>query len=495
MKLVFVGHEERYAVEQTLFHLFPSERPVYDGEDENVATVTLRRGRRRAEARTRIRYHGKTEEAACRVSLADCAGDDYRELGEIRRILKLSFYRAGVRFLDHAPPWGALTGVRPDKLAKRFLREGKTLAETDRILARIYDVSAPRRRLCLETSSVGLAAEQGLGPLDFSLYAGIPFCPTRCAYCSFVAESVERAFPLVEPYLDALHREIDLCAETVRSLGLRLKTFYMGGGTPTTLSALQMDELLAHLREAFSFPPGMECTVEAGRPDTITREKTEVLRRHGVTRVSVNPQSMEQSVLDAIGRKHTPADILRAMDIVREAGFSHINMDLIAGLPADTPDGFRRTLDTVLRLGADNITVHTLALKRGSRLTQEGGGLPSAEAVGEMLSYAERTLREHGYAPYYLYRQKQMSGNFENIGWCLPHTENLYNIYIMEELMTVLSLGAGGSIKTVSPTGEIARVFNCKYPKEYIERQEKIRENLLAVRRFYEERLPHIFQA
>ena len=492
MKLILTGHDERYAVEQTLLHLFPAERPVYEGDDENTAAITLTRTPRRLTAKACVCYRGRTAEAECRALLAPCGGDAYEENRLLKKIVKLSFYRASVRLLGHAPPWGALTGVRPGKVARRLLLAGNTPEEASRILSRVYGVSAPRRRLMMETAAVSLAAERGVAADDFSLYVGIPFCPTRCAYCSFVAESVEHAFPLVEPYLNALHREIDLTAAAVKDLGLRLRTFYMGGGTPTTLSAGQTDELLSHLEEAFSFPSGMEYTVEAGRPDTITAEKMQVLRRHGVTRVSVNPQSMEQTVLDAIGRKHSPEDILRAMDTVRAAGFTHVNMDLIAGLPADTAAGFRRTLDTVLTLGADNITVHTLALKRGSRLTAEGGKTPDAETVGEMLAYADRTLRAHGFGPYYLYRQKYMAGSFENVGWCLPHTENLYNIYIMEELMTVLSLGAGGSTKAVSPAGDIARVFNCKYPREYIERTEKFSENLDAVRAFYAAHPVHI---
>jgi oxygen-independent coproporphyrinogen III oxidase len=315
---------------------------------------------------------------------------------------------------------------------------------------------------------------------------GIPFCPTRCAYCSFVSQSVERSFSLVEPYLEALFDEIGAAGRLVRDLGLNVKSFYMGGGTPTTLSAGQMDRLLTRLEESFDFGGLAELTVEAGRPDTIDGEKLRVLRAHGTTRVSINPQTMEDGVLAAIGRRHTAEDIRRAMDEVRRAGFPHVNMDLIAGLPEDTAEGFARSLDEVIGMGADNITVHTLSLKRGSRITREGGRLPGADEVAQMLDYAGGALRKHGFAPYYLYRQKYMSGSFENVGWTKPGGTGLYNIYIMEELHSILSLGAGGSTKMVGG-GLIRRAFNAKYPREYIDRPEKRRANLTAFARFYAE--------
>ena len=297
---------------------------------------------------------------------------------------------------------------------------------------------------------------------------------------------------MVEPYLDALCAEIAAAGEVLRGTGLRARSFYMGGGTPTTLSAPQMDRLLGALEASFDFSRLAELTVEAGRPDTITAEKLDVLRAHGVTRLSVNPQSMNDAVLAAIGRRHTAEDVRRAMELVAAAGFAHVNMDLIAGLTADTPASFRASLDECLDMGADNLTVHTLSLKKGSRFTLEGTDLPDADAVAQMLDYANAALRKHGYAPYYLYRQKYMSGGFENVGWSLPGAESLYNICIMEELHGILSLGAGGSTKLVGRTADgdvvIRRRFNAKYPKEYIERPEKWRANLSAFAEFYQVR-------
>ena len=273
----------------------------------------------------------------------------------------------------------------------------------------------------------------------------------------------------------------------VKEQGLRCRAFYMGGGTPTTLTAEQMDRVLTAFEESFDLSACDEITVEAGRPDTITEEKLAVLKAHSVTRVSVNPQTMEAHVLRAIGRCHTAGDIQTAMELVAKYGFPHVNMDLIAGLPEDTPEGFRRSLDACMAFGTDNITVHTLALKKGSRILLEGLAIPGPEAVAEMLDYAAPTLRSAGYGPYYLYRQKYMSGSFENIGWCRPGAECLYNIYIMSELCSILSFGAGGSTKMVEPgTNHIERVFNLKYPKEYTERPEKCLANQAAFAAFYQ---------
>ena len=402
--------------------------------------------------------------------------------------MKLSFFQAARALTGVTPAWGALTGIRPAKLAAGLLEEGMSVQEADRVLEETYFVSPERRRLCLQCAQAGLEAKAALTPEDISLYVGIPFCPTRCAYCSFVSNSVEKSFHLVEPYLEALLTEVDSAAAMVRELGLRVKSFYMGGGTPTTLTAAQMDRLLGRLNERFDMGGVVEYTVEAGRPDTITAEKLAVLRRNGVDRVSINPQSMEDQVLAAIGRRHSGDDIRAAMELVDAAGFPHVNMDLIAGLPEDTPEGFRRSLDEVIAFGTDNVTVHTLSLKKGSRITLEGTRIPTVEEVAAMLDYAGPALRSAGFGPYYLYRQKYMSGSFENVGWCRPGGTGWYNIYIMEELHSILSLGAGGSTKLVDPAqNRIERAFNLKFPQEYVQRPEKIAANQAAFRAFYQQ--------
>lgn len=485
MKLIFRGHDYRYAVEQSLLAFFPDQRPVYGGEDADTAVVALSAGPRLHTAATTLTVGGRTARGVSRMEIP--AGlDAYGQERLKQRIVKLSFFKAARELTGMTPAWGALTGIRPAKLAAGLLEEGKSERETERILRDTYFVSPARRRLCIQCAQAGLEAKRGLAPEEISLYVGIPFCPTRCAYCSFVSNSVEKSFHWIEPYLEALFAEIDSAAEMVRDLGLRVKSFYMGGGTPTTLSAGQMDHLLGRLGEAFDLGGIVESTVEAGRPDTITREKMAVLRRNGVTRVSVNPQSMEDHVLNAIGRRHSAGDIRRAMELVDQAGFPHVNMDLIAGLPEDTPEGFRRSLDAVIGFGTDNVTVHTLSLKKGSRITLEGTRIPTVEEVADMLDYADPALRQAGFGPYYVYRQKYMSGSFENAGWCRAGGTGWYNIYIMEELHSILSLGAGGSTKMVDPArSRIERVFNLKYPQEYVQRPEKIRANQEAFRAFY----------
>ena len=375
-------------------------------------------------------------------------------------------------------------------MAARFLEEGKTERQTDKILRDTYFVSPERRRLAIETAKQGIRAQKDLKPEEISLYVGIPFCPTRCSYCSFVSASVEKSLKMIEPYLEVLLQEITEAAQMVKDTGLKIKSFYMGGGTPTTLSAVQMDRLLKHLNKNFDLSNCVEYCIEAGRPDTIDRDKLQVLLDNGADRISVNPQSMEDHVLRAIGRRHSAEDICRIMELVTQMNFPHVNMDLIAGLPEDTPEGFRKTLDKCLTFGADNITVHTLSLKKGSRILLEGSRIPDAQAVAEMLDYADPTLRSHGFDPYYLYRQKYMSGSFENVGWCKPGAEGLYNIYIMEELHSILSLGAGGSTKMVDPVaGRIERVFHAKFPQEYIQREDKRTENREAFRAFHEHML------
>ena len=285
-----------------------------------------------------------------------------------QQVIKLAIYRAVLRAGHQKPVWGALTGVRPGKLMYPLLLSGLSEQEALRQFETGYDVSHERAQLCLDASRATLKADRLLQPKDVCLYVGIPFCPTRCAYCSFVSQSTEKSLSMIAPFLEALDREIDAVAEQVRQTGLRVVSLYMGGGTPTTLTSAQLDSLLTKLETAFDLSGLRECTVEAGRPDTITAEKLAVLRRHGTDRVSVNPQTMSDAVLEAIGRRHSAEDIRKALRLVRETGGFAVNMDLIAGLPTDSVEGFSRTVDAVLELEPENITVHTLSIKRGARL-------------------------------------------------------------------------------------------------------------------------------
>ena len=467
MELIFHNHTEKYAVEQIMLMLFPEERPVYPEAPTGGrwAEVSLHAGRDWHTAVTRLHMDGRET-----LGRARFRPDPVLERNEraLRRAVKQSFYRAGIAYLGEKPAWGSLSGVRPAKLLRSLLDEGLSQrAARSRFMA-LYDVSPARADLTLDAALRARAAQDSLGPKDVCLYVGVPFCPTRCAYCSFVSQSVEKSMALIEPFTEALLREIAATGAAAREAGLRPRALYFGGGTPTTLSPAQLERVFAALESAFDLGDCREITVEAGRPDTISPEKLAVLRAHAVTRLSVNPQTMDDRVLEAIGRRHTAADVLRALELVRAAGDFQVNMDLIAGLPEDSVAGFRATVEQVLALGAENVTVHTLSLKKGSRITLEGARLPGAAEVGEMLDLAGAALRGRGYRPYYLYRQKFMSGGFENVGWCLPGTENLYNICIMEELCSILAMGAGGSTKLLDGRGGLRRSFAAKYPAEYI---------------------------
>lgn len=487
MKLELRGHDERYIVEQSLLNLFPGELPVYGPvapEDDAWAKIACDEAQDYLVVTADLFFHGRS---GVYTYGAPLSGTDFEREGQRRHAVGACFYLARREMGLPDLPWGMLTGVRPDKPVTWALEEGKTPDEARALLEQEYFVTPERAALAVETGTAAVGAARGLGKRDIAVYVGIPFCPTRCAYCSFVSQSVEKSFSLVEPYVDALIAEIRAGGEMVRRQGLRVRAFYMGGGTPTTLTAQQMDRVLTAFEESFDRSGCDEITVEAGRPDTITAEKLSVLKTHGVDRLSVNPQTMEDHVLRAIGRRHTAAELRESMALVNSFGFAHVNMDLIAGLPEDTPEGFRRSLDACIAFGTDNITVHTLSLKKGSRILLEGLKVPSPEDVAAMLDYAGPTLRAAGFAPYYLYRQKYMSGSFENIGWSRSGAECLYNIYIMSELCSILSFGAGGSTKMVEPgTNHIQRAFNLKYPKEYTERPEKCLDNQAAFAAFYE---------
>lgn len=470
MRLYFSGHDCRYAAEQSLLMLFPGEKPEYPEGSPSGERCELRvsRGAKYTVCTALLVRSGAAFRGRAQAENPDPA-DEYALRGCENRLVKLAFYRAALASGLPKPEWGSLSGVRPAKLMDGYLREGLSPRAAKGRFMREYFVSGSRAQLCLDAALAAQEAARSLDERDVCLYVGIPFCPTRCAYCSFVSQSVEKSMKLMEPFLDALLLDIRATAAETRRAGLRPVALYMGGGTPTTLSAAQLDRLCAALEREFDLSALREYTVEAGRPDTITAEKLRVLRAHGVGRVSVNPQTMSDSVLEAIGRRHTAQDIVDALALVRECGGFEVNMDLIAGLPTDTAGGFSRTLDAVLSLAPENVTVHTLSLKRGSGLTLAGRPLPEAGEVRAMLDEAMERLAGSGYAPYYLYRQKNMAGGFENVGWTKPGSENLYNICIMEELCSILAMGAGGSTKLVADGGKrIKRFIAPKYPQEYI---------------------------
>ena len=464
MELKLIGHDDLYAVQQLQFSLFPEKTLSQEG----VAVSSLYRGKTWITAVTTITLGDKTAKGVARLR----TGEETVRLR--RRILQQSYYRAACGHLPEKPAWGALAGVRPTKLTTKHLLSGGTEKGADKLLRDIYYVTKPRRELAIACSRSAVAAYEKTEERDVSLYVGIPFCPTRCTYCSFVSRSIGKRTELLEPYLQALNQELMLTGKLLKESGKRVRTVYMGGGTPTTLSAKQMGNLLDSVYKHFDLSACLEFTVEGGRPDTLDLEKLQVIRRHGANRMSINPQSMEDGVLRLCGRPHTAEDVLRSFRQAKEAGFDAVNMDLIAGLPGDSFEGFCRSLEKVMALEPENITVHTLALKKGADLFETKIALPEKDAVANMVAYGNKALYEAGYKPYYLYRQKYMSGNFENIGWSRDNQDCLYNIYMMEELHTILSLGGGGMNKVNLPDGTLQRFHNPKFPEQYISQLDSV---------------------
>jgi oxygen-independent coproporphyrinogen-3 oxidase len=471
MTLTLIGHDDRYAVEQLQMALFPAGSAV-------EAVSRLSRGKTWLTAVTTITLDGKTVRAMRRIRAAE-------ESVRLRRqMLQQCYYLAAIQLLPELPPWGALAGVRPTKITTRHLLEGGTEESAQKLLKDVYFVTESRRDLALDCSKSTVAAANQLRQQDLSLYVGIPFCPTRCAYCSFVSRSVGKRTELLEPYLAALTKEIEVTGKLLASSGKRVRTIYIGGGTPTTLDSSQMARLLDTIHEHFDLSECLEFTVEGGRPDTLDLEKLKTIYDHGADRMSINPQSMVDTVLRASGRPHRGADVLRSYEQAVAAGFKAINMDLIAGLPTDTFEGFCYSLDTVAALNPANITVHTLALKKGADLFERRENLPDAATVTDMVAYGGDTLRKLGYKPYYLYRQKYMSGSFENVGWSRDNLDCLYNIYMMEEVHSILSLGGGGMNKVNLPGGRLERFHNPKFPEQYIEQIDSVlrqKEELFAL--------------
>lgn len=472
MTLIFSGHPFAYETERLFRSFFPPVKIAMTTCAEGVSGDVCLTERTESGGVITLAVDMSAGDFSRRMTVQLTAGTPDKEQ---ERALCVLLYKVLSEYTGIVPPWGILTGIRPVKLLADM--DESTAAE--RLL-----VSPEKTALAHRINSVQKPIIAGIPKRSFSLYVSIPFCPTRCSYCSFVSHSVDKAAGLVGDYLDRLCEELSLTAETARSAGLRLDTIYFGGGTPTTLSAEQLKRLFAAL-ECFDLSGVREFTVEAGRPDTITREKLEAIKQAGAGRISVNPQTMNDSVLEAVGRRHTTAQTERAYAIAREVGFDSINMDLIAGLPTDTVEGFMHSLDRVCSLAPENITVHSLSLKRAARLFRERESEPTG--AYRMTSYAHEKLSECGYEPYYLYRQKNTADNCENTGYAKPRTESLYNMFIMEEVQTILAVGAGASTKLVDvPSKRIERISNLKYPYEYLDRFNEVKAQKSKIISFFD---------
>lgn len=491
MKLILDGNINAYYIQTLCMIFFPGAKFGAAAQQEpNAPELYLRLSETESgvEAYVRVTVDGKT-------ASAERVYDDTTEFNRAKTA-KMACGAAVIaacgEVMGYRPSWGMLTGVRPSKVATELLQSGMSKTRVKRTLTSEYFVIPKKAALATD---VALNEQKLIGtpsPRDCSVYISIPFCPSRCSYCSFVSYTSPKLLSLIPEYLTHLLQDIELTFAKIRELGMRIRTVYIGGGTPTILTADQLRMLLSKISELTDVTALEEYTLESGRPDTITAEKMAVACEYGVTRVCVNPQSLCEAVLQSIGRSHTAEDFLRAFDIARASGIPNINTDLIVGLPGDTFKTFSATFDKILSLHPENITVHTFCVKKASEILRQGDGIYSLRGgdAGKCVDYSQLKTLQEGYLPYYMYRQKNTVGNFENVGFAREGTEGRYNVYMMEEVHSIFALGAGAVSKMVDyrpvDGGKpvIERLFYPKYPYEYL-RDESTGEKIAAMEAFY----------
>lgn len=483
MNLCLINHSFRYELEKLIRIFLPFEKIEFFNEkvlSDSYAVTEIVCGN----AQATLCLFGKEYFEKAEI---DKNATDLEKEAELK--LATALFKCFVRATGYKPEWGMITGIRSTKLFSRLSDElGVNGAEE--YLENTLKADKKKISLCKET----YISEENIISLSsknsFSLYISIPFCPTRCSYCSFVSHSVEAAKKLIPQYVEKLCEEIRITAKIARENNLLLETVYIGGGTPTSITAEQLSEIMKTVKECFSIEKIREYTVEAGRPDTVTKEKLEVIKKYGATRISINPQTMNDGVLEIIGRKHTSAQTVEAFNLARSVGFNNINTDLIAGLPGDTFESFKDTLNRVALLNPESVTVHSLSMKRSSSMTKSGE-IPDIE-IGKtaslMVDYAREFLSNSGIVPYYMYRQSKTVGNLENVGYAKRGCECLYNVYIMDETHTILACGASAVTKLREPDGSyIERIFNFKYPYEYLDRFDEMIARKSKIGEFYAE--------
>lgn len=481
MIIIVKNHPYKYDVENLAEIFFPYEKiKMLDdmpAERDNITVLTeVFNNRAVVEAFVFDKHK--------RESVPLNEGDD------IQNALSVLFYNVLSDIMEIRYPWGILYGVRPARFMHSLdERYGPDKAEqifTDKYLVSKSKVSLVRRVCESENKIIPLSSEN-----SFSLYVSIPFCPSRCSYCSFVSHSIEKTAGLVDGYVDLLVDEIKNTARIAGENKLRLETVYFGGGTPTTLSPKNLNKLFAAIEKNFDLSNLREYTVEAGRPDTVSREKLKALKSAGVGRISINPQSFNDNALRAIGRRHTAEQTLEAFSLARSEGFDNINMDFIAGLPEDSMESFEGSIEKAVELSAESITVHTLSLKSGAYMVTRDNAFDSSDKIltASMVDYSRERLSAAGYKPYYMYRQGKCVGNLENVGWCKSGFDCLYNVFMMDETHTVLAVGAGGVTRLKNQkTGKIERIYNYKYPYEYIRSFDEILNRKKRITEFYNQK-------
>ncbi len=467
MILKLINHNEEYAVREITASFFPKTKFEYSDNTEDgdyiASEYLLSKNKHIYKASAKIGELYKEYEFSAK---------EYNKTHIKRCVARVLEELTGIHL-----PWGVLTGIRPSKIIRELKLGGKNTDEAKEYLKSFYETDSDKAALATE---VALNEEKHIENMDkkgISLYIGIPFCPTRCLYCSFTSQSIDFSNKLTVPYIEALKKEIKAIGNNPFVKNRKIETIYFGGGTPSALSANQIDEILYELFNSFDLKDVKEITFEAGRPDTITKEKLEILKKYGISRISINPQTAKDETLELIGRKHTSEDFLKSFKLARQMGFNHINCDIIAGLPQEDAEDFENTIKLLSKIEPESITVHTMCIKHGSFLDMKYDmySMTAANTVNKMLSIAGEYMKKEDYIPYYMYRQKNMLGNLENIGYCKKGHECLYNIYIMEEVQSIIALGAGGSTKLVAGD-RIERVFNVKEVSEYIKRIDEMIE-------------------
>lgn len=470
MPVVLIGNSFKYEVESTLKLFFRTDRFAFsdniaDAYGDDYVIAGVENGIR---IYTDIMIGGELFHAERTLPPQTVSTVCEHEL--CRLIFHILSEKTGIY-----PPWGLMTGIRPVKRVIDLINKGMSKKEVFEDLSQKYEIIPEKLELAYSTAVNQLPILKKIDTSAVSLYVSIPFCPTRCSYCSFVSHSMDSAIKLMPRYVEALCRELEITAELVKKFGTKIDTIYFGGGTPTSISAAELQTIMECVAKNFDLDSIREYTVEAGRPDTITEEKLHVIKELGAQRISVNPQTLNDDVLRVIGRKHSGSDFLRSFELARKMGFTNINTDLIAGLPTESAESFRNTLDRMIELDPESITVHTLTIKRAASLFAEGNEYASNPAA-EMVDYSVQRLMESGYLPYYMYRQKNTLDNLENVGYAKKGFESWYNIFIMDETQTILGAGCAASTKLVYPGGRIERIHNYKFPYEYINRFDQLME-------------------
>ncbi|MEE1018644.1 MAG: coproporphyrinogen dehydrogenase HemZ [Acutalibacteraceae bacterium] len=472
IRLNLVGNDYKYELENIIRLFYPEQQVSPDTGDFMYITAKIRENELSVLVKCERGSYYKDEV---------CNDKNDRE-----RTLCFLLYQILSQLTGIHAGWGIQTGVRPVKLLRNLTdKSGEAAAHkyfTEKML-----VSDEKYRLAKTVLDVQAPILDEITPKSFSLYIGIPFCKSRCSYCSFVSHDITKSVKLIPDYIRLLCKEIEYTAKIAKDLGLTLQTVYIGGGTPTAVSAEQLVAVMDTVNRSFDMTGVREFTVEAGRPDTIDAEKLAAIKSGGADRISINPQTLNDDVLRTIRRNHTAEQFYEAYNLAVAAGFENINTDLIAGLPTDTLESFTNTINDIIALYPSAITVHTLSVKRSSRMVYKNQAVYDAkgEAVSDMLGVSNAALLSNGYIPYYMYRQSRMAGNNENIGWSLPERYSRYNIFIMEEMQTILACGGGASTKLVGDHGNIKRIFNYKYPYEYIGGFDEILSRKKAIYDFY----------